>query len=227
MGKLSKKYKKALEMYDRTKKYSLDEAIRILKELPKAKFDESVDISVKLNLNKGQRIRSNILFPHSFGNTKKVLVFAKGEKAEEAKKAGADYVGDIDLIEKIQNGFMDFDIAISTPDMMKDVSKLGPILGKKGLMPNPKSGTVTFEIKKAVEEAKKGKREFRSDKDGVVNISVGKISMDDGNIIENIKAFYEVLVKTRPADVKGEYIKSVALSKTMSPSVRIDIKSLI
>jgi len=155
MGKLSKKYKKALEMYDRTKKYSLDEAIRILKELPKAKFDESVDISVKLNLNKGQRIRSNILFPHSFGNTKKVLVFAKGEKAEEAKKAGADYVGDIDLIEKIQNGFMDFDIAISTPDMMKDVSKLGPILGKKGLMPNPKSGTVTFEIKKAVEEAKK------------------------------------------------------------------------
>jgi len=155
MGKLSKKYKKALEMYDRTKKYSLDEAIRILKELPKAKFDESVDISVKLNLNKGQRIRSSILFPHSFGNTKKVLVFAKGEKAEEAKKAGADYVGDIDLIEKIQNGFMDFDIAISTPDMMKDVSKLGPILGKKGLMPNPKSGTVTFEIKKAVEEAKK------------------------------------------------------------------------
>lgn len=227
MGKASKRYQKAIKMYDNQKVWSLEEGLKILKELPRAKFDESVDISVNLNLNKNQKIRGTVLFPHPFGKSKRILVFAKGEKAVEAQKAGADFVGDQDLIEKIQKGFLDFDVVLATPDMMKEVSKLGPILGKRGLMPNPKVGTVTFELKTAIEEIKKGKREFASDRAGVVNCSVGKISMEIQQLKENIKSFIESLIKTRTPDVKGEYIKSVSLSTTMSPGVKIDLKSIL
>jgi large subunit ribosomal protein L1 len=227
MKKRSKKYLETLKLYDKNKKYPLDTALKILKELPSAKFEESVDISVTLNLKKDQRVRGMVSFPHPFGKSKKVLVFAKGEKAEEAKKAGADFVGDADLIEKIQSGWFEFDAVVATPDMMKDISKLGPVLGKKGLMPSPKSGTVTMDVKKTVEEIKKGRTEFRSDKSGVVNLSVGKASMEIEKIIDNIKSFYEVLIKNRPPDVKGEYVKNIAVSKTMSPSVKIDVKTIM
>lgn len=227
MAKRSKRYNEALKMYDKLKRYPVEEAIKVLKEFPSTKFDESIDMSVRLNLKKNQRIRGIVVFPHTFGKPKRVIVFAKGEKAEEARKAGADFVGDIDLIQKIQKGWLDFDAAVATPDMMRDVSKLGPILGRRGLMPNPKTGTVTFDIKEAVEEIKKGKTDYRSDRDGVVGIAVAKISMDIQKIIDNIIAFYESLVKTRPADVKGEYIKSVTLSKTMSPGVKVDTKTLV
>ncbi len=226
MAKRSKKYKEALKMYDKLKKHTLEDAIKVLKEFPKSKFDESVEMSARLNLKKNQRIRGVVVFPHTFGKPKKVVVFAKGEKAEEAKNAGADFVGDTDLIEKIQKGWLDFDAAVATPDMMKEVSKLGPILGRRGLMPNPKTGTITFNLQDAIKEIKRGKVEYRSDRNGVVGIAVGKISMDNQKIIDNIMSFYESLIKTRPADVKGEYVKRLSVSTTMSPGVKIDIKSL-
>ncbi len=226
MAKVSKKYKEALEMYDKNKEYALDEAIEILKKFPKAKFDETIDVSIKLKLNKSQRVRGVVSLPNSFGKPRKVVVIAKGEKAIEAEKAGADFVGDTDIIDKIKKGWLDFDAVIATPDMMKDVGKLGPILGRRGLMPNPKTGTVTFDVAQAVADIKKGKFEFRSDKDGVVALGVAKVSMDNDKIKENIKAFYDAVVKIRPADLKGEYIKSVTISKTMSPGVRVDKETL-
>ncbi|MDD5066027.1 MAG: 50S ribosomal protein L1 [bacterium] len=223
----SKKYKSDLQKVDKTKIYPLEEGMKIIKELPARKFDESVDITVKLNLNKNQRIRGVIILPHTFGKTKRVVVIAKGEKAEEAKKAGADFIGDADIIDKIQKGWFDFDAVIATPDMMKEVSKLGPTLGKKGLMPNPKTGTVTFEIKKAVDEAKRGRTEYKSDKDGIIGISVGRASMEAEKILENAKEFFHSLSKIRPQDIKGEYIKSFTLSRTMSPGVKIDFKEIL
>jgi len=226
MAKVSKKYKEALEMYDKNKEYALDEAIEILKKFPKAKFDETIDVSIKLKLNKSQRVRGVVSLPNSFGKPRKVVVIAKGEKAIEAEKAGADFVGDTDIIDKIKKGWLDFDAVIATPDMMKDVGKLGPILGRRGLMPNPKTGTVTFDVAQAVADIKKGKFEFRSDKDGVVALGVAKVSMDNDKIKENIKAFYDAVVKIRPADLKGEYIKSVTISKTMSPGVKVDKETL-
>lgn len=222
----SKAYKQALEKIDREKTYSLEEGIKIVKEFPVRKFDESIDVSVSLNLGKSQKCRGIMIFPNVFGKTKKVVVIAKGEKAEEAKTAGADFIGDNDIIEKIQKGWFDFDVVIATPDMMKEVSKLGPTLGKKGLMPNPKTGTVTFEVKKAVDEVKKGRVEFRADKDGVVGLSVGKVSMDTNKIVENVKEFYHNLVKTKTQDVKGDYVKNVVISKTMSPGLKINFKEL-
>lgn len=222
----SKKYRNDLEKIDRSRTFTLEEGIQTLRNLPARKFDEGIDISVKLNLNKSQKVRGVLVFPNNFGKTKRVVVIAKGEKAEEAKKAGADFVGDADIIEKIQKGWFDFDVVVATPDMMKDVSKLGPTLGKKGLMPNPKTGTVTFEIKKAVEDSKKGRAEYRSDKDGVVGLSVGKVSMEPDKIIENAKEFYHNLVKIKPQDVKGDYIKSLTISRTMSPGIRINFKDI-
>ncbi|MBN1899652.1 MAG: 50S ribosomal protein L1 [Spirochaetes bacterium] len=226
MYKQSKRYKEATGKFDNQKKYSLDESISILKELPKAKFDETVEVSVRLGLKKNQRIRGIGILPHTFGKPKTILVFAKGEKAEEAKKAGADHVGDNDLIQKVQKGWSDFQVVIATPDMMKDVSKLGPVLGRKGLMPNPKTGTVTMDLKNAIQEVKKGKIEFRSDKEGIVGIGVAKVSMDKEKIKENIITFYQSLVKTRPADVKGEFLFTFTVSTTMGPGVKIDLNDL-
>ncbi|MBU1076162.1 MAG: 50S ribosomal protein L1 [Spirochaetes bacterium] len=224
MAKKSKKYKASVEKVDREKIYSLEEALKLVKEMPKLKYDESLDIQVRLHMGKGQRIRGVVTFPHIFGKPKKVLVLAKGEKAEEAKKAGADYVGDSDLIEKVQKGWFDFDAVVATPDMMKEVSKLGPTLGRKGLMPNPKTGTVTFELKQAVGEIKKGKTEFKSDKTGIVALSTGKVSMEEKMLSENISEFYSSLLKTKPHDVKGEYIRSVSISKTMGPGLKINYR---
>src|SRR6056297_2363297 len=181
-----KKFKDALQKVDREKEYPLQEGVDLVKELSFASFDETIELSVKLNLKKSQTVRDTLVLPNQFKCEKKILVFAKGEKAEEAKEAGAVYVGDNDLIEKIKDGWLDFDVAVATPDMMKDVGRLGPILGRRGLMPNPKTQTVTFDIKAAIEELQKGRVEYRSDKTGVVHFSVGKVSMEPDKVLENI-----------------------------------------
>lgn len=226
MAKRGKLYKQSIELYDKNKIYELEEAIDILKKFPGRGFDESIDASVKLNLNKNQRVRGIVVFPHIFGKPRRVVVIAKGEKAIEAERAGADFVGDSDIIEKIKGGWLDFDAVVATPDMMREVGKLGPILGRRGMMPNPKTGTVTFEVAKAINEIKQGKSEYRSDRNGVVGISVGKVSMEKDKLIENIRVFYESILKTRPPEAKGEYIKSFTLSRTMSPGVKIDYKNI-
>lgn len=189
-----------------------------------AKFDETVEIAIHLNLKGKHTVRDTLVLPHSFRAEKKILVFAKGDKAEEAKACGAAYVGEADLIEKIQGGWLDFDIAVATPDMMKDVGKLGPVLGRRGLMPNPKTKTVTFDIKGAVEELKKGRVEFKADKTGVVHLAIGKISMDKEKITENALLLIQEVIRKRPADLKGEYLSSIALSSTMGPGVRVNAK---
>jgi large subunit ribosomal protein L1 len=222
--KRGKKYQEALKKYDKQKQYSVEEAVGLLKDLAYAKFDETVEVSIRLNLKKSQNVRDTMVLPHQFTEEKKILVFAKGEKAEEAKAAGAAYVGDDDLIEKIRGGWLDFDVAVATPDMMKDVGRLGPILGRRGLMPNPKTQTVTFDIQAALAELKKGRVEFRSDKTGVVHLPVGKVSMDPSQVSENVKAFMDEVGKRKPADVKGDFVKSVAVSSTMGPGVRVEFK---
>ncbi len=226
MAKLTKKYKDSIEKIDKTKLYELEEAIKSIKEMPAAKFDESVDMSARLHLGKGQRIRGVVTFPNIFGKPKKIVVLAKGDKAEEAKTAGADFVGDEDIIKKIQKGWTEFDAVVATPDMMKDASKLGPLLGRKGLMPNSKTGTVTFELKQAIGQIKKGKTEFKSDKTGIVSISFGKISMDDQKLKDNIIELYSSLLKTKPQDAKGEFVESVSVSKTMGPGLKINFREI-
>ncbi len=221
-----KKYSDARQKIDRTKTYPLIEGLTIVKDLSHAKFDETVELSVKLNLKKSQTVRDTLVLPHQFKGEKKVLVFAKGEKAEEAREAGAAYVGDSDLIEKIQGGWLDFDVAVATPDMMKDVGRLGPILGRRGLMPNPKTQTVTFEIKAALEELKKGRVEYRSDKTGVVHFSVGKVSMDPEKMKENVNLVLGEIFKKKPADAKGDFMRSVYVSSTMGPGVKIDYREM-
>ena len=217
----TKKYREASAKCDRQKLYDLAEAVDLVKEMAYAKFDETVEVAIKLNLKKGQSLRDTVVLPHQFKADKKIVVFAKGEKAEEAKVAGATYVGDDDLIAKIREGWLDFDVAVATPDMMKDVGKLGPVLGRRGLMPNPKTHTVTFEIKDALSELKKGRVEFRIDKTNVVHLPVGRVSMESEKIRENAQTFIDEVTRKRPADHKGEYIKSIALSSTMSPGVKI------
>lgn len=220
--KRGKKYVDALKQYDKTLSYTMSDAAEIIKKIAFAKFDETVEISIALKLKKSQSVRDTVVLPHQFTEGKKVLVFAKDEKAQEARDAGATYVGDLDLVEKIRGGWMEFDVAVATPDMMKDVGRLGPILGRRGLMPNPKTQTVTFDIKGALEELSKGRVEFRSDKTGVVHIAVGKVSMDKEQIAENAKTVLKEVVKKRPADAKGQFVKSIALSSTMGPGVSIE-----
>jgi large subunit ribosomal protein L1 len=222
--KRGKNYKAALEKYNKQEFYAPQEALDMVKEIAFAKFDETVELSVKLNLKKSQSVRDTLVLPHQFSGEKRVLVFAKGDKAQEAKDAGAAFVGDVDLVEKIRGGWLDFDVAVATPDMMKDVGRLGPILGRRGLMPNPKTQTVTFDIKAALEELKKGRVEYRSDKTGVVHFAVGKVSMDAGQMLENIKLVMSEIHKKRPSDSKGEFVKTVAVSSTMGPGVRVDFK---
>ncbi len=222
-----KKYIDAKEKIDRSKRYELKEAVETVKEVSFAGFDETLELSIKVNLKKGQTVRDTLVLPHQFKGEKKVLVFAKGEKAEEAKEAGATYVGDTDLVEKIQGGWLDFDVAVATPDMMKDVGKLGPILGRRGLMPNPKTQTVTFELKEALEELKKGRVEYRSDKTGVVHISVGKVSMEADAVVENIRIVLEEIDKKRSADIKGDFIKTVYVASSMGPGVKVEHRALV
>jgi large subunit ribosomal protein L1 len=219
-----KKYKEAAKDIDRTKLYSFDEAVALVKKVAFAKFDETVEISLNLSLKKSQNVRDTVVLPHQFSQEKRVLVFAKGEKAQEALDAGATYVGDVDLVEKIRGGWMEFDVAVATPDMMKDVGRLGPILGRRGLMPNPKTQTVTFDIKGALAELKQGRVEFRSDKTGVVHLAVGKVSMDDDKIVENAEIVLAEVVRRKPADAKGDFVKSIALSSTMGPGVMVAVK---
>ena len=222
--KRGKKYTEALKKYNKQELYSFEKAISLVKDLAFAKFVETIELSVKLSLKKSQTVRDTLVLPHQFTGDKKILVFAKGEKAEEAKQAGASFVGDNDLIEKIKDGWMDFDVAVATPDMMKDVGRLGPILGRRGLMPNPKTQTVTFDIKGALEELKKGRVEYRSDKTGVVHLAVGKVNMEPEKVRENVKSILSEIEKRKPSDTKGDFIRSIALSSTMGPGVRVAVQ---
>ena len=223
--KRGKKYVEALKKYNKAEVYDSGKALELVKELAFAKFDETVELSVKLKLKKSQSVRDTLVLPHQFTGDKKILVFAKGEKVQEALDAGAAFVGDVDLVEKIRGGWLDFDIAVATPDMMKDVGRLGPILGRRGLMPNPKTQTVTFDIKEAIAELKKGRVEYRSDKTGVVHFSIGKVSMDSAKMDENITLVLSEIERKRPADAKGDFVETVVLSSTMGPGVKMDFKA--
>ena len=219
--KRGKKYTEAVKKYNPTLSYVPEEAVDIVKKAAYAKFDETVELHVNLSLKKSQTVRDTLVLPFQFKGEKKILVFAKGDKVEEAKQAGATFVGDDDLIEKIKGGWLDFDVAVATPDMMKDVGRLGQILGRRGLMPNPKTQTVTFDIKAAVAELKKGRVEYRSDKTGVVHLAVGKVSMDAKAVAENITTVLSDIERKRPPDAKGNFVKSVYISSTMGPGVRL------
>jgi len=224
----SKRYLSNVALVEKEKSYTVDEALDVIFNAANAKFDESIDIAIKTGLKTGQSVRGSVALPHGTGKQVKVLVFAKGDKAEEAKKAGADYVGAEDLIEKILNEqWVDYDVVIATPDIMKEVSKLGPILGRKKLMPNPKVGTVTFDISKAVQEFKKGKIEFRSDKTGNIHASIGKKSMGKDKVKDNVLLFVREVSKVRPADYKGDFIKNIVLSSTMGPGVKLNKSSIL
>jgi len=225
----SKRVKSFESLVDKSKKYSLKEAISILKKAPKTKFDESVDLAIKLDIDpkqSDQMVRGTIVLPHGTGKTKRVAVFCKGEAQHKAKEAGADQVGAEDLIEKVSKGFMDFDVAVATPEMMRELSKLGKVLGPRGLMPNPKAGTVTEDVAKAVKEVKGGKIEFKMDKISNINIAVGKISFDENAIYDNAFILIEAVQHARPATLKGNYIRSIAISTTMGPGVRLDLSNL-
>ncbi|MBB6482197.1 50S ribosomal protein L1 [Spirochaeta isovalerica] len=221
--KHGKKYKEAAAKVDRDALYTYEDALSLVKELAFAKFDETIEMAVNLNLKKSHTVRDTLVLPHQFSGEKKVLVFAKGEKATEAEEAGAAYVGAEELVEKIKGGWLDFDVCVATPDMMREVGKLGPVLGRRGLMPNPKTRTVTMDIKGAIAELQKGRVEYRADKTGVVHLPVGKVSMDPAQVKENIDVFMSELVKKRPSDVKGDFIKTAAVSSTMGPGVRIAV----
>ncbi|MDC7244838.1 MAG: 50S ribosomal protein L1 [Sphaerochaetaceae bacterium] len=222
--KHGKKYLEAVKQVDKTRQFTFVEAADLVKKVAFAKFDETVEMSLNLSLKKSQSVRDTVVLPHQFSAEKRVLVFAKGDKAQEALDAGATYVGDTDLVEKIRGGWMEFDVAVATPDMMKDVGRLGPILGRRGLMPNPKTQTVTFDIKGALEELKKGRVEFRSDKTGVVHLAVGKVSMDADKIAENAQVVLSEVLRKKPSDAKGDFLKSIALSSTMGPGVMVSVK---
>lgn len=217
------------EKIDRTVRYDLDGGLTILKESGRAKFDESVDMAIRLGVNPkhaDQMVRGTIVLPHGVGKSVKVLVFAKGEKEKEAQEAGADFVGAEDLVEKITGGWTDFDKAIATPDLMGTVGKLGKILGPRGLMPNPKVGTVTFDVGRAIKELKAGRVEFKVDKSGIVHTTVGKVSFDIEKLKENVLALMDVIIRAKPASSKGTYLKSVAISTTMGPGVKLDPNTL-
>ena len=225
MPKVAKKKVAARSVVDRAKRYTLEEACALVKKAALAKFDETVDLAVRLGVNPrhaDQMVRGAVVLPHGTGQSLRVLVFAKGEKAKEAEAAGADLVGEADLVAKVQEGFMDFDRVIATPDMMGMVGKLGRILGPRGLMPNPKVGTVTFDVKTAVSEAKAGKVEYRVEKAGIVHARIGKVSFKEDAIVGNAEALIQALVRAKPATAKGIYLRSITMSSTMGPGIRID-----
>ena len=222
MARHGKSYVAAKEKVDRTKKYPIAEAIALAKELDYAKFDGSVELSFRLNVDPrhaDQQIRGALVLPNGTGKSQKVLVITQGPKEQEAKDAEADFVGGVDMIEKIKGGWFEFDIIVATPDMMSELGKIGKILGPKGLMPNPRTGTVTMEIAKAVEEIKKGKIQYRVDKEGNLHVVIGRVSFSEEHLIENFQAIYDVIAKSRPAAVKGTYIRNLVLSTTMGPGI--------
>ena len=226
--KMSKKYAESVKLVDKTKEYDIKEALDIIEKMPKAKFDETVELHVKLGVDSkhaDQQVRGTVVLPNGTGKTQKVLVFAKGPKAEEAQKAGADYVGAEELIPKIQNdNWFDYDVVVATPDMMGVVGRLGKVLGPKGLMPNPKSGTVTMDVTKAINEIKSGKVEYRLDKTNIIHLGFGKVSFGAEKLAENYETVMNAIIKAKPAAAKGQYIRSVAIAKTMGPSLFINQK---
>lgn len=229
MKKKSKKYTEALSKLEKGKLYSLEEAVKLVKETSVSKFDGTVEIAVRLNLDtkkNDQQLRGAIVLPHGTGKTKKVLVLAKGEAAKAAESAGADFVGDVDMITKIEKeNWFEFDVIIATPEMMPLLGKLGKILGPKGLMPNPKTGTVTMDTKKAVEDVKKGRVEYRTDSYANVHAIVGKVSFTDEQLMDNVNAFMDVIIKSKPQAAKGVYLKNVSLASTMGPGIKVDLTS--
>ena len=229
MRKHSKMYVEALGNVEKNKSYDVTEAIKVLKSLKTRKFDESVDAVLKLNIDAKKtdmNVRGSFVLPNGTGKTKRILVLAKGDQAKAAKEAGADFVGDLDMIQKIEKeSWFDYDVIIATPEMMPMLGKIGKLLGPKGLMPNPKTGTVTMDTAKAIEETKKGKVNYRTDSFGNVHGIVGKASFDDAKLVENLKAFVEAIMKVKPSTVKGAYVKNVSISSTMGPGVKIDLNS--
>lgn len=220
-----KKYKEALTKYDHNQLYTVEEALQLVKDLATAKFDETIELAVKLGVDPrhaDQQIRGAVVLPHGTGRTRSVLVFAKGDKAREAEQAGADFVGAEDIVAKIQGGWFGFDVAVATPDMMGTVGKLGRLLGPKGLMPNPKTGTVTFEVERAVQEVKAGKIAYRVDKSGIIHAPIGRASFSIEQLQENFQTLLETLIKARPAAAKGHYLKSIVISSTMGPGIKIN-----
>lgn len=222
---IGKKYQNALKEVDNSTLHEPQDAIALVKKVASAKFDETVELAVRLGVDPrhaDQQVRGAVVLPHGTGKTAKVLVFAKGEKHKEAENAGADYVGAEDMIDKIQGGWMDFDVAIATPDMMGAVGKLGRVLGPRGLMPNPKTGTVTFDVDKAVKDVKAGKIEYRTDKAGIIHAPIGKVSFDAEKLNDNFQTLLDVIVRAKPAAAKGTYLKSITVSSTMGPGVKIN-----
>jgi large subunit ribosomal protein L1 len=226
---VTKKHKEAKEKIDRNKVYSLEEAVALLKDVAHTKFDETVDVSVRLGVDPrkaDQMVRGAVVLPNGLGKVLRVAVFAKGEKAQEATAAGADYVGGDDLVEKVKEGWFAFDTAIATPDMMGTVGKIGKLLGPRGLMPNPKVGTVTFDVGRAVSEAKSGKVEYRVEKAGIVHAPVGKVSFEADKLVGNILALMDALIKAKPQTSKGTYVKKISLSSTMGPGINLDVPAV-
>lgn len=229
MAKQGKKFQEAAKLIDRTKQYDVAEAIELVKKAAPAKFDETVEVAVKLGVDvrkADQQLRGAVVLPHGTGKTQRVLVFAKGEKAKEAEAAGADFVGDEDLINKIQQGWFEFDVVVATPDMMGQVGKLGRVLGPKGLMPNPKTGTVTFDLERAVKEIKAGKIEYRTDKAGNIHAPIGKVSFDNEKLADNLATVIDTLQKAKPAAAKGTYMKNITVSSTMGPGVKVNLGTI-
>ena len=226
--KISKRYAESSKLIDKTKEYEIKEALEIIEKMPKPKFDETVELHVKLGVDSkhaDQQVRGTVVLPNGTGKTQKVLVFAKGPKAEEAEKAGADFVGAEELIPKIQNdNWFDYDVVVATPDMMGVVGRLGKVLGPKGLMPNPKSGTVTMDVTKAINEIKSGKVEYRLDKTNIIHLGFGKVSFGSEKLLENYETIINAIIKAKPAAAKGQYIKSVAVTTTMGPGIYINQK---
>ncbi|MCA1012876.1 50S ribosomal protein L1 [Halobacillus halophilus] len=228
MAKKSKRQQELQKLVDRTKSYNVQEAIDLVKETSKANFDETVEAAFRLGVDPkkaDQQIRGAMVLPHGTGKSQRVLVFAKGDKAKEAEEAGADYVGEQDLINSINQGWFDFDVVVATPDMMAEVGKLGRVLGPKGLMPNPKTGTVTFEVEKAVNEIKAGKVEYRVDKAANIHVPIGKASFDKEKLTENFEAITDALIKAKPQASKGTYMRNAAVSSTMGPGIKVDVSN--
>ena len=227
---MGKRYDALLSKVEKGKNYEIDEALNLIKELANAKFDESVEVHIKLNIDPkktDQTIRTSVLLPNGIGKTKKVLAFVKGEKVQEAQDAGADYIGDQETVEKILKGWMDFDSVIATPDMMPVISKLGKVLGPRGLMPNAKTGTVTMDVERAIKEIKMGKIEIRTDKLGNIHSVIGKVSFSEEKLKENFLALIDTILKAKPPSVKGQFIKSIYLTTTMGPSLKLDVVKVL
>lgn len=224
MAKVGKKYSEAAKLVDRSKAYPVEEAVALVKKASFEKFDASVEVAFRLNVDPrhaDQQLRGAMVLPHGTGRTQRVCVIATGPQEQQAKEAGADYVGGKELIEQIQKGWFEFDVLVAIPSMMGELGKLGRILGPKGLMPNPKTGTVTMDVAKAVADIKKGKVEYRTDKEGNVNLLIGKVSFTEEQLAENFKAIYDVLLRARPAAVKGTYMKNITVSSTMGPGIKV------